>query len=43
VREVGEVGAVQISKRQKLTDFLPKLSPNVDAQELLGFLSDGIN
>jgi len=30
VREVGEVSAVQSSKCQKLTDFLLKLSPNLD-------------
>ena len=40
MREVGEVGAIQRSKCQKLTDFLPKLLPNVNAEDLLGFVSD---
>jgi len=42
LRNIDEVGAVQRSKWQKLTDLLPKLLSNVDAQELLEF-SDGIN
>ena len=35
MREIGEVGAVQSFK---FADFFPKLSQNVDKQELLGFL-----
>ena len=35
MKEVGEVGSVQSSKHRKLTDFLAKLSPNVDAQDIL--------
>ena len=42
-QSVREVGAVQSSKCQKLTDFLLKLSPNLDTLDLLGFLSDSIN
>jgi len=39
MKEIGDDNAVQSSKLQGLTDFLPKLSVNVDAQELL----DSIN
>ena len=35
MKEIGEDSAVQSSKWQGLTDFFPKLSANVDAQELL--------
>jgi len=38
VNEIGEVSAVKSSEWQKLTDFFPKLLPNADKQELLGFL-----
>ena len=35
-RELVEVGAVQNPKKKKIvTDFFPRMLPNVDAQELL--------
>jgi len=39
MKEIGDDSAVQSSKWQGLTDFLPKLSVNAEAQELL----DSIN
>ena len=39
MKEIAEDSAVQSSQWQGLTDFFPKLSPNIDAQELL----DSIN
>ena len=38
IREIHEDGAVQRSKRRRLTDFFQKLLLNVNAQELLKFL-----
>jgi len=39
MKKIGEDSAVQSSKWQGLTDFFPKLSANVDAQELLDSIS----
>jgi len=38
MKVIGEVGAVQSSKRRRLTNFFVKLPLNIDAQELPAYI-----